>query len=171
MSYRPGSRTSWVAACAALLLTGCLFQRKPGAVLGFEHHSLRIPLTTDRQGVAPLGEHEPLAGRIDLAPILRAEGVRVPAGASSNLQLLVHYGRFYVAGDGFRSVWEVNPEPGSSRAPYRRIPIVPNSSTPAMREVRLSRFGPPGETCVRVDRSAGKTVFIHADGNLRSTCP
>jgi hypothetical protein len=139
--------------------------------LGLEQHSLRIPLTTDTQGMAHWQEHPPMVGTIDMKPIFAAEGIPAGSRDPDNLQLLVHYSRFYLAADGFRAVWEINPEPGSSSAAYRAIPIVLEASSPPLREVRLSRFGPPNASCIRVDRADGEPVFIDAQGDTQPFCP
>jgi hypothetical protein len=139
--------------------------------LALEQHSLQIPLTTDTQGMARWQERPPMVGTIDMKPILAAEEIPTGSPDPENLQLLVHYSRFYLAADGFRAVWEISPEPGSSSATYRAIPIVLESSSPPLREVRLSRFGPPNASCVRVDRADGEPVFIDAQGDAQPFCP
>ena len=160
--------TCSTALFGLLLAAGCAHPGPPPSLL-FEHHTHRIPLTVDAGGMAQLAEHHPLAGRIDLGPIFAAEGMVPVAEESTNLQMLVHYGRFYLAADGFRSVWEVSPAPGSPTASYRPIPVV-DAAAPPMREVRLSRFGPAEAACVRIDRAGGETVFIDALGEIHAIC-
>ncbi len=51
--------------------------------LTLEQHSLRIPLTLAADGTVMLAERPPLVGRIDLSPILKAEGVLPGARAKA----------------------------------------------------------------------------------------
>ena len=66
----------------SLLLTALVASSCATAVrqstLAFEQHTLRIPLTVSANGSVSLAEQPPLTGRIDLSPILQAEGVPVP---------------------------------------------------------------------------------------------
>src|SRR5262249_13249182 len=57
--------------------------------LTLEEHSLRIPLTLEADGTVLLAERPPLVGRIDLSPILKAEGVEAPGRARGAVQLMM----------------------------------------------------------------------------------
>ena len=112
-----------------------------------------------------------LVGRLDLKPIFESEGFSRVPGTTKNLQMLIHFGRFYVTGDGFRSVWEVSPNLGVASGEYRAIPILPKDSPRPMKNVRLSRYGSAESICVRVDRTGGKAVFIDTEGKVDASCP
>lgn len=142
----------------------------PPSLTGVEFHSLRLPATLGATGEVELGAHPPLAGRLLLAPILQEEGLEPTATEGRPVQLVVHYGRFYVALDGFHAVWELEPLPGSEHATYRPIRIVDAGKVDGFQAVRLSRFGRPGSTCVRVDHDSGPTVFIDRQGHYLEQC-
>lgn len=138
--------------------------------LTFEQHTLRIPLTVGADGTVSLAERPPLIGRIDLSPILQAEGIR--SGATrKTIQLMVHYGRIYVVADAFHAIWEITPQPGTSTAAYRPIPILGETGQEALKNVRLSQYGPSGASCLRLDRTGGSPVFITSNGETRNECP
>ena len=139
--------------------------------LTLEQHSLRIPLTLDAEGTVILAEHPPLVGRIDLSPILRAEGVHVGASRRATVQLMMHYGRIYVVADAFRAVWEITPRPGTTAASFRPIPVIRDAGQEPMKDVRLSRYGSAGSPCLRLDRAGGGPVFITSEGEARDDCP
>jgi hypothetical protein len=138
--------------------------------LTFEQHSLRIPLVVGADGTVSLAEHPPLVGRLDLSEILRTEGIR-PAAGSTTIQLMLHFGRIYVVGDAFRSVWEITPQPGTSKAAYRPIPVPLPSSQARLKNVRLSRYGSSGSSCLRLDRAGAAPIFITSQGEARNDCP
>ena len=139
--------------------------------LTFEQHTLRIPLTVAADGTVSLAERPPLIGRIDLAPILKAEGIPIGAGAITSVQLMVHYGRLYVVAEAFHAVWEITPQPGTSTATYRRIPVARESSQENLKDVRLSRYGSSWSSCLRLDRAGAAPVFITPKGEARDDCP
>ena len=139
--------------------------------LTLEQHSFRIPLAVEPGGMVSLAESPPLVGRIDLAPILKAEGVTVAAASKGTVQLMMHYGRLYVVGDAFRAIWEITPRPGTTTALYRAIPVVRGEGQGPMKEVRLSRYGSAKSSCLRLDRAAGSPVFITSAGEARDDCP
>ena len=139
--------------------------------LTLEQHSLRIPLTLEADGTVMLAERPPLVGRIDLSPILKAEGVPPGARTRATVQLMMHYGRLYVVADDFRSLWEITPQPGTTRASYRPIPVVRDTSQEPMKDVRLSRYGSARSSCLRLDRAEGSPVFITSGGDARDDCP
>ena len=142
----------------------------PHTTLTLEQHSLRIPLAVSKDRTVSLAESPPLVGRIDLAPILEAEGV--PADKpTATVQLMIHYGRIYIVADGFRSIWEITPVPGTSTASYRPIPIVEGAADAPLKDVRLCRYGSSGSPCLRLDRVGGDPVFITVDGEARHDCP
>jgi hypothetical protein len=173
----------------AALASSCATVPEAPPTLTFEEHTLRIPLTVQANGSVSLAESPPLIGRIDLAPILQVEGVHAGAKTKLVVQLMVHYGRFYVVADGFRSIWEITPQPGLSTASYRPIPIVADAGaqpgTGAKAEVaartesgarpvkdpRLSLFGSSRSSCVRLDRANGPPVFITSKGEPANACP
>jgi hypothetical protein len=185
----------------AALASGCATAPQPPPTLTFEEHTLRIPLTVQANGSVSLAESPPLIGRIDLSPILQAEGVHAGAGTRRVVQLLVHYGRFYVVADGFRSIWEITPQPGLATASYRPIPIAaedgarpgsgaksgtgtqPGTGAKAevaastasgarpMRDPRLSQYGSSSSSCVRLDRANGPPVYITPKGEAANDCP
>lgn len=151
-------------------LMGCSgFLRQP--TLTYEQRTLRIPLSVDRDGVATLAEPQPLLGRIALGAILQAEGMSPGPPPPANLQLLGHYGRFFVAADGFRSIWEITPKPATSRASYRPIVIVADPQAPGLSGVRLSSYGTSESPCLRIDVSDGRTFFVSRESELHASCP
>jgi hypothetical protein len=139
--------------------------------LTLEQHSLRIPLTLEPDGTVMLAERPPLVGRIDLSPILKAEGVLPGANTRATVQLMMHYGRLYVVADAFRALWEITPQPGTTTASYRPIPVVREAGQDPMKDVRLSRYGSARSTCLRLDRAGGSPVFITSKGDARDDCP
>jgi hypothetical protein len=139
--------------------------------LTLEEHSLRIPLTLEADGTVILAERPPLVGRIDLAPILLAEGMAPGSRTRATVQLMMHYGRLYLVADAFRAIWEITPQPGTSKASYRPIPVVRDSAQEPMKDVRLSRYGSARSSCLRLDRAGGSTVFITSSGDARDDCP
>ena len=139
--------------------------------LTLEQHSLRIPLTLEADGTVMLAERPPLVGRIDLSPILKAEGVLPGARAKATVQVMMHYGRLYVVADAFRALWEITPQPGTTTASYRPIPVVPETGQEPMKDVRLSRYGSARSSCLRLDRAEGSPVFITSKGDARDDCP
>ncbi len=162
--------TVGMVGAALLALSGCAHMGvKP--VLSLEHHTQRIPLTVDGAGLAQLTDHQPLVGSLDLKPIFALEGFPEVPETTKNLQMLIHFGRFYVTGDGFRSVWEVSPNFGVATGEYRPIPIIPKNSPKPLKNVRLSRYGSAESICVRVDRTGGEAVFIDMEGQVDAICP
>ena len=138
--------------------------------LTMEQHTLRIPLTVGPDGMVSFAERPPLTGRLDLSPILRAEGVRPATTKPKSVQIMLHYGRIYVVAEGFCSVWEITPRPGTSKASYRAIPILRASDGERLKNVRLSQYGSSRSMCLRLDRAGGRPVFITASGELRDDC-
>ena len=139
--------------------------------LTLEEHSLRIPLTLEADGTVMLAERPPLVGRIDLSPILTAEGIQPGATKRGTVQLMMHYGRLYVVADAFRAIWEITPRPGTTAASYRPIRVIREAGDEPMRDVRLSRYGSAGSSCLRLDRAGGSAVFITPTGEARDACP
>lgn len=139
--------------------------------LAFEEHTLRIPLTVQANGSVSLAESPPLIGRIDLSPILQAEGISAAAKTRPAVQMMVNYGRFYLVGEGFRSIWEITPQPGSSTASYRPIPISAEGGAKPVRDPRLSRYGASRSSCLRLDRTNGPPLFITPKGETANACP
>jgi hypothetical protein len=139
--------------------------------LTLEQHSLRIPLTLEADGTVMLAERPPLVGRIDLSPILKAEGVQPGTRTRATVQLMMNYGRLYVVADAFRAIWEITPQPGTTTASYRAIPVVREIGQEPMKDVRLSRYGSARSSCLRLDRAAGSPVFITSKGDVRDDCP
>jgi hypothetical protein len=166
-----GRRRVLRTGCLCAFLAAGLGCATPAArpTLTFEQHSLRIPLAVGTDGTVSLAERPPLVGRIDLSGILEAEGIR-PAAAPA-VQLMLHYGRMYIAGDAFRSVWEITPQPGTSKAAYRPIPVPLPSSQARLKNVRLSRYGSSGSSCLRLDRAGAAPIFITSQGEARNDCP
>jgi hypothetical protein len=114
-------------------------------------------------GNLDLAQQWPLSGRIDVGPILEAEGRRV-----KTVQVLLHEGRYYIAADGFRNLWEVTPTPGTSVATFRPFFV---SDLP-LSDVRISRYGPADNPCVRVDATKiGGPWFLNDEDELRDRCP
>jgi hypothetical protein len=112
-------------------------------------------------GSIGLAENVQLLGSIEAGPILEAEG-----HAASTVQLMLHEGRYYIIADGFRNLWQVTPEPGTSWAKYRpiRLPDLPITN------VRMSRYGPPGRVCVRLDVDDGGPWYVTGSDELDDEC-
>jgi len=161
-------------ACLLLLLmavpSGCV-KHLPSSSLPFEQHTLRIQLTLDGDGFAALAQYQPLTGRIGLKPILEAEGMWPSPSRKTTVQLLVNYGRFYVVAEGFRAVWEITPKPGTSGATYRPAVTLAEAQAPAPKGVRLSRYGPSGSSCLRIDREGGPAIYVTYEGKVNDRCP
>jgi len=142
--------------------------------LTLEEHSLRMPLTVSPGGSVSFAEKPPLTGHIDLSPILAEERKTAsppPGGGSTAVQVMMFYGRFYVVADGFHSIWELTPIPGTSSASYRSIPLTSDSEPKLLRGVRLSRYGSSESSCLRIDRKDAAPVFITAKGTTSDVCP
>lgn len=151
-----------VLGCA--LMAGCAGRppvEQSIATLPLDSGSLRMTLRVDEAGSVDLAEHPPLRGRIAAGPILTEEGSQV-----DSLQVLLHQGRYYLTAEGFRNVWELVPESGTTRATYRPIPV---SSEP-LSGVRMSRYGPAGRACVRLDVDGSGPWFVNNDGELDDHC-
>ncbi|HEV8336590.1 MAG TPA: hypothetical protein VGR67_09255 [Candidatus Polarisedimenticolia bacterium] len=139
--------------------------------LPFEQHTLRIHLDVDRDGFAALSAYEPLTGRIGLRQILEAEKMWPRVGKKKiSVQLLVHYGRFYVVAEGFKAVWEITPKPGTGEASFRPAASLGDRAGVPARGVRLSRYGSAGLSCLRIDRENGPTVYITSLGQADDHC-
>ena len=141
-----------------------------GPTLTWEQHSLRIPLTVEAAGTVSFAERPPLLGRLDLTPILAAEGLK-PGKPALTAQAMMHFGRLYIVADRFRSIWEVTPQPGTSKASYRPIRVLPETGPGRLKDVRLSRYGSSRSSCLRLDRSEGPPVFITPEGEAQDDCP
>jgi hypothetical protein len=131
--------------------------------------TLRMPLRIDANGTASFAALPPLMGRLDLSPILAAE--RSPAGQPVAAQMMFHYGRLYIAAESFHSLWEVTPAPGTSAAAYRPIPVGRKAGAARLKDVRLSHYGSPERSCLRVDYAGGPPLFITPQGEARDECP
>ena len=138
--------------------------------LTFEQHTLRFPLSVGSDGTVSLAERPPLIGRIDLTPILQAEGFQIGTTKPKTVQLMVHYGRLYVVAETFRAVWEITPQPGTSTASYRPIAVARASDQERLGDVRLSQYGSSRSSCLRLDRAGGRPVFITSEGEVRDDC-
>jgi len=123
---------------------------------------MRVSLAVARDGRVSLSDDPPRFGRIDVGPILAAEGVVV-----SSVQVLERAGQYYLWADGFRNVWEVTPKPGSSEAGYRALPL----SVQPLSGVRLAHFGTAESICVRLDAPDHEPWFISPEGKLHARCP
>ena len=141
-----------------------------GPTLTWEQHTLRIPLTVEAAGTVSFAERPPLLGRLDLSPILETEGIK-PGKPALTAQAMMHYGRLYIVADKFRSIWEVTPQPGTSKASYRPIHVLPEKGPGRLKDVRLSRYGSSRSSCLRLDRSEGPPVFITPEGEAHDDCP
>jgi len=163
-------------ACSLVLLPaillGCAGSRLPATApsLPFEEHTLRLQPTLEADGTVSLARYQPLTGKIGLRPILEAEGLW-PVSSRTKVQIVVNYGRFYVAGEGFRSVWEITPEPGTSGATYHPVILLAETDQTAPGEVRLSRYGLSGSSCLRVDWDKGRAAYVSQDGKVHDHCP
>ncbi len=120
-----------------------------------------MSVTVEQDRSINLAEHAPLVGRIDVSPILDAEGRTVSA-----VQVLLHEGRYYITAEGFRNLWEVTPRPGKTVARFRSIAI---SERPLF-DVRMSRYGPAGSPCVRLDADGDGPWYVTAEGELHERC-
>ena len=152
----------------ALLATSACIRSVQRATLTLEQHSLRMLLHVGRDGSIFLSDQPPLTGRLDLKPILKAEGISLTPQKPVTVQGMIYYSRLYLIGDGFRSLWEITPKPGTSKGAYRPIPL----AAPAARvqSVRLSRYGSSRSSCLRIDRTDGAPAFINSRGNLSHDC-
>jgi hypothetical protein len=150
---------------------GCATSPVPVPTLTFEQHSLRIPLSVEADGSVSLAGAPPLIGRLDLTPILREEGVTPKATSKVTVQVMMNYGRLYVASEAFRSLWEITPQPGTTSASYRPIFVVRPSGQAPVKGLRFSRYGPARSSCLRLDRAGGSPVFITSAGEARDVCP
>jgi hypothetical protein len=158
------------ALCLAVLTTcvvlaGCSIlqpARDPVPTLTLEQGSFRMTMTVGADGSILLAEHTPLSGKIEIAPILDAEGRAV-----DKVQLLLHEGRYYITANGFKNLWEVSPQPGSTLATYRPIPVSENP----MSHVRMARYGHSGQACVRLDAAGIGPWYVTDEGELHDQCP
>lgn len=155
---------------AAAVASACAtIERQP--TLTLEQHTLRIPLKVGANGSVSLAEQPPLTGRMNLTPILEAEGFQVSPKTVTTVQVMMYYGRFYIVADGFHSLWEITPRPGTSTASYRRIPIDLDTAESVLKGSRLSRYGSSRSSCLRLDRKNATPLFIDSRGEVSSVCP
>ena len=164
-----GSFILFLAVAGAL--SACATSAVHDPTLSFEQHSLRIPLRVEADGSVSLAEHPPLIGRLDLTPILTEEGVAPKANSKVTVQVMMNYGRLYVASESFRSLWEITPQPGTTSASYRPILVVRPSGAAPVKDLRFSRYGSARSSCLRLDRAGGNPVFITSAGEARDVCP
>lgn len=153
-----------VLSAGLIVMAGCAANRKiakPKPFLTLVQNSQRLLLEVAEDGHVNLAEHPPLQGRIDIGPILATEGQE-----AGSLQALLHLGRYYLVAEGFRNLWEVTPQPGGSRANYRPIAVTGEP----LSGVRLSRYGPAGRACVRVDIEEGGVWFVSSSGVRNEEC-
>jgi len=108
---------------------------------------------------------------MNLTPILEAEGFQVSPKTVTTVQVMMYYGRFYIVADGFHSLWEITPRPGTSTASYRRIPVTSDATESVLKGSRLSRYGSSQSSCLRLDRKNATPVFIDSRGEVSSVCP
>lgn len=151
------------AVASFALLAGCAGRPAVRSIptLELDSGSLRLSLAVDGNGTVNLAEQAPLRGRIEVAPILAAEGRE-----AETVQVILHEGRYYVTAEGFRNIWELVPEAGTTRATYRSIPVSENP----LSGVRMSRYGPAGRACVRLDTDGGGPWFVTDEGELDDRC-
>lgn len=162
----PSNDRSFVLAGAAVLvlLTGCASRgsvQNTEPQLELEQGSFRMMTVVEPDGTVSLARNAPLLGRLEIAPIIEAEGTAV-----ANVQIMVHRGRYYITADEFLNIWEVSPSPGETQAVYRPIAV----SGEALAGVRLSRFGSPERVCVRVDLENAGPYYINSKGKIDDEC-
>ena len=152
------------AVASFAVLAGCAGRPAMQSIptLELDSGSLRLSLALDRNGTINLAEHAPLRGRIEVAPILDAEGHE----EAETVQVILHGGRYYIMAEGFRNIWELVPRVGTTRATYRSIAV---SATP-LSGVRMSRYGPEGRACVRLDVDGAGPWFVTGKGELHDRC-
>ena len=156
---------SFAALTSCVVLGGCSIlqpKKDPVPTLTLDQGSFRMTMTVGADGSILLAEHTPLSGRIEIAPILDAEGRAV-----ETVQLLLHEGRYYITADGFKNLWEVSPQPGRTLATYRPIPVSENP----MLHVRMARYGRSGRACVRLDAAGVGPWYVTDEGELHDQCP
>ena len=152
----------------AVLATSACLKSVRRDTLTLEQHSLRMLLHVGRDGSILLADQPPLTGRVDARPILQAEGIASTPQKPVTVQGMIYYGRLYLIGDDFRSIWEITPRPGTSTGTYRPIPL---AAAGGVQSVRLSRYGSSRSSCLRIDRGNGQTAFINSRGALSNDCP
>ena len=159
-SARSAGKSALLIVLIVALPPGCARKQAPG--LRLEQNLMRISLAVSPDGIVSLSDDPPLFGRLDVGPILAAEGTVV-----SSVQLLARAGQYYLWADGFRNVWEVTPKPGSTEAGYRPLPL----SAQPLSGVRLAHYGSAESTCVRLDAPGHEPWFISPEGTLHASCP
>jgi len=151
-----------VLALSIGLVPGCAVLAPPATdTVRIDHGSFRFDAPVAEDASIRIAEPVQLLGRFELAPVFEAEG-----RTASSVQVLMHDGSYYVAAPGFRNLWRLEPRPGTSTAELRPIRL-PDSAVPS---VRLSRYGPGGGACVRVDADGGGPWYVTGDGALRDAC-
>ena len=155
---------------AVVTLWGCASTSRVQQT-SLEFHSLRVPATLDDDATLDLSAYPPLVGHLSLSPILAAEGMKLDTeDGETPLQIVIHYGRFYLAGDGFHSLWELTPLVGTDQAKYRPIRVLADLNAPGMSGVKLSRFRNLDAVCLRLDQADHSPMFLSADGAFNATC-
>ncbi len=155
---------------AVVILWGCASSGRVQQT-SLELHSLRVPATVGQDATLDLSAFPPLVGHLALSPILSAEGLTLDtADGDMPLQVVIHYGRFYLAGDGFHSLWELTPLAGTDQASYRSIRVLADLQAPGMAGVKLSRFRNLEAVCIRLDQADHSPLFLSADGAFNATC-
>ena len=169
MKSRVELRLGYLLLTVAFASSCATVQNPP--TLALEQHTLRIPLKVGANGTVSLAEQPPLTGRIDLSPILGEEGIDTSPKTTTAVQVMMLYGRYYVVADGFHSVWEITPRPGTSTASYRRIPVALLEGDSTLKGSRLSRYGSSKSSCLRLDRRNASPLFINSRGRVSRDCP
>ena len=160
----PISRMLALGACLAISSACSLHKAPPdpAPTLLLDQASFRMVLPVDPNGLVRLTDQAPLLGTFDASPLLKAEG-----RSTESVQVILHLGILYLTADGFRNLWEVTPQQGTRRATYRPIRLPDGAES----SIRLSRYGPPGQACLRLDGGADSPWFLNADGALSAHCP
>lgn len=146
-------------------LSACSIHDAPpesAPTLTLDHATFMLLLPVDPNGIVRFPSQSSLMGSIDASPILQAEG-RSPRA----IQVILHLGFYYLTADGFANVWELRPQQGSRLAAYRPIRLPETAAS----GIRLSRYGPAGQACLRVDSAGKAPLFLGAAGALSAHCP
>jgi len=163
MVSKPSITLAAIVAASALF-AGCSAKghvRANVLKLRVDQGSFRMTKAVDGDGSISLAEPTQLMGSIEAGPILDAEN-----SAATMVQVMLHEGCYYIIADGFRNLWQVTPRPGTALASYRPVSL-PDIT---IKNARMSRYGPPGRACVRLDVDGGGPWYVSEKNRLQDEC-
>lgn len=142
-------------AIAAALFLACA-----ATVTRFEQYSPAMTLAVEPDSTVVIGRDDQFTGVLWLNPILAAEKTPV-----TQVKLIENYGVYFVAAEGFRRIWMIEPKGDGMSAVYRSVDVTPKDETDVYERISLSRYGTSDNACVRV-RLGRREAFVDKKGRV-----